>query len=300
VAAIAGVQKGRVSRWQLRVAGLTDEMIDSRVARGSLVVKHRGVFAVGHDADIEWGAEAAALLACGFDSVLSHWSGAVLLGILVPGQSDAVDVTVVRGAGRPRSGIRAHRSATLTAADVTTRHGLPVTTVERTLLDLADVLPERELERALDEALGKRLTSRTKVRELVSRAGQGRHGAATLERLLKRRESSVTRSQAEERLLTVLRAAGVPEPDRQVPLHGYEADLYWPLAGLVGSVDSIQWHSSPTARARDRRKRETFRAHGLEVVTIMWEQIAHEPLPLVASISRHLAERTLLRARRVA
>jgi hypothetical protein len=272
-------------------------MITDRIAHGALIPRHRGVFAVGHAAEVEWGRQAAALLAVGFDAVLTYRAAGLGHGILpADTATDPVDVTTPRSGVRGHAGIRLHRSRGLAAKDVTTVHGLPVTTAARTLLDLADVLSERELERALDEALAKRLTSPTKVREVLKRAGRGRRGASILAALLRRTTSSVTRSEAEERLLATLRLAGVEEPDCNVDVHGVVPDCYWARAALAANFDSKQWHRSPAARRRDTRQRATLRAHGIDVVTILWEQLTDEPLALVADLQRRITERTLARA----
>ncbi len=93
----------------------------------------------------------AAVLACGGDAVLSHRSAAELHGLRATDRS-RIEVTLPGRVRRHRAGIQVHRSTTLTAADVTTVDGIPVTTVARTIADLADVLRERGVERALEQA----------------------------------------------------------------------------------------------------------------------------------------------------
>jgi hypothetical protein len=98
------------------------------------------------------------------------------------------------------------------------------------------------------------------------------------------------------RLLATLRLAGVEEPDCNVDVHGVVPDCYWARAALAANFDSKQWHCSPAARRRDTRQRATLRAHGIDVVTILWEQLTDEPLALVADLQRRITERTLARA----
>ena len=131
--------------------GLGREAIANRMRRGSLTV-HRGVYAVGR-----WGLSIrgqwwAALLAIDDGAALSHRAAAAVWD-LRPIPAGEIDATIPNRNGRKkRAGIRLHRSSTLSPADAVVHDGLPVTSVPRTILDLADVLSRRELERALDRA----------------------------------------------------------------------------------------------------------------------------------------------------
>ncbi|MGO9499525.1 MAG: hypothetical protein ACLQA5_22865, partial [Solirubrobacteraceae bacterium] len=93
----------------------------------------------------------AAVLACGPEAVLSHRSAAALLELRDWGHTK-IEVTVPRRSSRRHDGIKVHRSTTLTDEDVTVVNNIPCTTVHRTLLDLADVVTQRQLERSFDQA----------------------------------------------------------------------------------------------------------------------------------------------------
>lgn len=136
VARIAGRQHGIVTAAQLAWAGLSPTMIKHRCRRGSLHRLYRGVYAVGHTDLSQKGRWLAAVLAYGGRAVLSHDSAAALWQ-LSPSTSAVVHVTVPASSGRcKRPGTRLHYSSTLTAADITIRHAIPVTTRERTLADM--------------------------------------------------------------------------------------------------------------------------------------------------------------------
>jgi hypothetical protein len=213
IAAIATVQQGRVSRRQLHAAGIGDGVIKQLVARGALHREHPSVFAVGHHAPMPLGAEAAALLACADGTVLSHLTAATLWGLETP-PARCVHVLICgRQTARPR-GVVVHRTVQLPAQDIRVKHRLPLTSPARTLLEIADGLPMRQLERGLDQALVNRIVRVGQIADVLARAG-GRRGAPRLQKLIESSTgtTTVTRSQAEERMLALIRAADLPQPE---------------------------------------------------------------------------------------
>jgi predicted transcriptional regulator of viral defense system len=156
IVALGERQHGVITRAQLIEIGLTDQGINRRGKDGRLWRVHKGVYAVGRPTLTLHGRLVAAVLSCGPGAALSHIAAGVLLGVLKE-RGARIDVTVPRGGQRRRRGaVIIHRSS-LPKGDVTTKHGIPVTTPARTFVDLADVLPCRRLERALDEAAYLRL-----------------------------------------------------------------------------------------------------------------------------------------------
>jgi very-short-patch-repair endonuclease len=289
IAAIASAQRGRLARWQLHAAGLSDSAIARRVASGRLHREHRGVYAVGHATTAPLADETSALLACGERTVLSHVTAA---GLWIPhqlGNADrTVDVTAcARQTGRP-SGVRVHRTRDLSRRDVRMLHGLPVTSPARTLLDVADVLTLRLLERALDEALDRRLVRLSQVREVLGRA-HGRRGAPVLAALLDRDHcQTITRSEWEERLLALVRQADLPTPELNARLHGYLVDAVWREHALVVEVDGWDYHSSRSAFERDRAKSAKLTALGFHVIRVTACQLREEPFVVIGRIAQAL------------
>jgi len=293
LATLARVQHGRLSRAQLIGLGYTDDEIQTLIRRRRLHRVHRGVYAVGHVADVALGAEAAALLACGGGAVLSHLTALRIHGLLPLDPSARIDVLVgQRHSNDRRPGILVHRTRWFPRNHVRLVSGLPVTVPERALLDSAPALTNRRLERALEEVLALRTTSLRKVRDMVSCA-HGQPGQGLLRALIHARvRPTVTESEAEESFLELIRAAGLPAPQLQASLHGYRVDAYWPEARLAVEIDGFQWHTTKAAFERDRRKQRALQSHGIEVSRITWQQISEEQLELVAHVTRRIVLRT--------
>lgn len=226
IARLAGAQFNRVSRAQLVRLGLSDNAIRHRIERGRLVVVHDGVFAIAptleHDCWGRW--MGATLTAPG--SVLSHASAAAAWGIWsVPRDVESVTRP---GSGGPRryDGLWVFRSSALDR-DRTVLRGIPITTVPRTLLDLATSVSARGLARALREAVRLRVTTVDSVADALG-SHRGRRGAGRLGLAVARYAGlplERARSGAEVRALVILRDAGVTLPRLNVRIAGEEADL---------------------------------------------------------------------------
>jgi very-short-patch-repair endonuclease len=289
IAEIAGVQRGRVARYQLRSAGIDRHAIDRRVKTGRLIVKHPGVYMVGHAADVELGDETAALLACGPTAMLSHHSAATLWG-LRPGRARPIHVLVPRGRhGVLPEGVVVHN--TILDCGRTTHLDLPITSPARTLLDIAAGLGARDLEYILEEGLGpKRLLTEAEAAEVASRAG--RHpGAGTLRRVLATRTGTLTESKAQRRLLELIREAGLPFPKTEQPLLGYRVDLLWPELKLVVEVDGYQSHGTRGAFERDRRRDAKLQAAGFTVIRSTARDIEYRPWAVIAALAQAIHQR---------
>jgi very-short-patch-repair endonuclease len=184
-----------------------------------------------------------------------------------------------------------HRVHPLPPDEVTRLREIPITTPARTLLDLAATLPARELEQAI--ALGERMYRGTQRRlvALVARYPR-RAGTPRLRELLDgSRHPALSRSEAEERLLELVRRAGLPAPDTNVPLHGYELDCFWPDASLAVEIDGYAFHADRAAFEADRRRDADLAARGVQVIRITWRQITDEPEVTLVRLSQALGER---------
>jgi very-short-patch-repair endonuclease len=291
IAAIAGLQRGRIARRQLSAAGVSDSTI-ARMCRDSwLHREHWGVYAVGHLAPIELAPEAGALLAVGDDSILSHLTAAALWRLYPPRLQAPVDIVVARDSGR-RPGIRVHRSARLDGCDVRIHHGLPVTSPARTLLDIAGVLTEDELEQALDDALSQNLVRPAQIRDVLTRLSAGRAGARRLARLLDSRtrgRPALTRSRAERILRELTRKAQLPPAELNAPLHGFRVDALWREHRLVVEVDGYEFHARRANFERDHRRDAILEAQGWTVIRITARQLEDEPYAVVARLAAALA-----------
>ena len=288
VARIAAAQRGIATTAQLLAAGLGRGAIEHRVRTGRLHRRHVGVFAVGHTAPPPLAAETAALLACGPDAVLSHRSAGSLWGLTAAPADGRVDVTVP-GRHVRRAGIRAHRASVVASRDVRVRDGLRVTAPARTLLDAAEDLSAGDLERAVAEAFVRRLVSRRELTALLARS-PGRRGSRPLGAMLAREGGpALTRSEAERRLLALVRAGGLPAPEVNVRLCGFEVDFLWRRERLAVEVDGYAFHSTRAAFERDRRKDGVLADAGFAVRRFTWRGLVDEPERVLVALARALA-----------
>jgi len=216
VAALAARQYGVVARRQLLRLGLSSQQIERLIRAGALHPIHRGVYAVGHPRLTREGRWMAAVLAGGPTAVLSHQSAGIHWAVLRPSPLMPQITTATRGRARP--GISVHYSQ-LRRDEVTAHNGIPVTTVARTLLDLAAVLDRHRLERALAEAEHRRYADSPSLAELIERH-RGRRGLATLRAVLSSGHArrGRTRSPLEDRFLRFVDGHGLERPDLNAPL----------------------------------------------------------------------------------
>jgi very-short-patch-repair endonuclease len=291
IAEVAAQQYGVIARAQLAALGLGAGAIDHRLRSGRLHRLHRGVYAVGHAVLVPLAAEMAAVLACGPDTVLSHQSAAALWR-LRPHDPGEVHVTVLRSGAQSRPGLRVHRTRSLDAQDLRARRGIPVTSAPRTIIDLADTLSERDLARAIAEAEIRGLARRSDLLAAVDRAGNGRRGCARLARILGGGGGpTLTRSEAEERLLALIADAKLPMPEVNVRVRGHEVDMLWRARRLVVEVDGYAFHSTRVAFERDRARDADLHAGGLGVLRVSWRQIVDEPYALIVAVAQALVSR---------
>jgi very-short-patch-repair endonuclease len=288
---VAHRQRGRIATRQLRAIGVAPASVTWLVGRGHLIPSLRCVFWVGHDAPTELGRETEALLSVRDGAALSHWSAAALLGLWTPAPK-VVEVTVDDAPASRNPGVKVHRSRILQSHDVWIRQGLPVTSPSRTLLDIAASASDRQLEVAFDRGITERTLRLSHVRHLLDRAG-GHRGRARLADLLDREQgaSTMTRSDGEERMLALMRQAGLPIPRVNFPFGVWELDFYWPEARFVVEVDGHTYHSSRYRFERDRRKDNELRRADIEVMRIVGREIKERSHGLVADVTRALTRR---------
>jgi very-short-patch-repair endonuclease len=285
---VAARQLTVITTSQLHAAGLSRDAIATRRARGLLRRRHRGVYFVGAGPAPPGAIELAALFACGPSSVISHRSAAALWGLTAADADvEAVAVTVVKPACRPRNGLHVHRTQHLHPRDRTTHHGIRVTAPSRTLIDFAGQATADELESAVSEAFALRLVTEPKLQAAMARTPR-RAGVAALRTLLGATGGPVvTRSRA-ERLRRLIKAARLPQPLFNAPLHGYTADVLWPDRRLVVEFDGYDFHGHRLAFERDRRRDAALVAAGYRVIRVTWHQLTKEPFAVVATIARAL------------
>ena len=302
IAELAAAQHGVVALWQLLDLGLSARAVRNRVASGALHRVHAGVYSVRHGRMTREGCYIAAVLACGVDCGLCCRSAAALRGLRQDNRA-RIDVISPRRAGRRRAGIDAHTSSTLLPHDIEKVDGIPCTTVARTLLDLAAVLPRRAVERAFDQSEALEVLDARQIEDVLARAG-GHRGAGTLRAILEEHSpgSTLTRNDLEEAFLAICRAARLPRPAVNVwiPLEptGYEADFLWREYGLIAEVDGGTSHGTSHSFVHDRRRDQRLMLAGFRVVRFPWQQVFDEPASVEATVRELLY--ASIRPRRIA
>ena len=283
IAALAERQHGTVARSQLLKLGMGRGAIARRLENGRLHVIHRGVYAVGHRSFTKRGRFMAAVLAGGPGAVLSHRSAAELWGLRQSSRG-RIEITVATSL-RVRPGIDAHR-ATLALDEVTVHDGIPVTTVPRTLLDLAAVVPPAQVERAIHEAEVLRLWDPLSLADLLERH-PGARGTAAMREMIERAKQGleVSRSELENRFLTLIAEKNLPRPQTNVLVEGYEVDCVWREQRLIVELDGHATHATREGFERDRARDRRLQAAGWRVVRITWRQLHDDPHAVAADLA---------------
>jgi very-short-patch-repair endonuclease len=230
----------------------------------------------------------AAVLSCGQAAVLSHRHAAALWGLTKTSRK-VIDVTTTRGHGE-RHGIDVHRVRRLDPPDRSVRRGIPVTTVARTLLDLAEVVPRRQLERAVDEAERLRLFELKEIEAVVAR-NPGRRGLKPLRAVIANAsEPPATKTELEHLFADFCRDAGLPRPAFNVTVAGYEVDAAWLDAKVVVELDSWAFHGGREAFEADRQRDTALQLARYRVVRVTWRRLTRERATLANEL-RALTER---------
>jgi len=257
---------------------------------GRLSAIHREVYAVGHSRVSRNGRWLGAVLAYGDSALLSHQTAAAFWGLVKP-RSAPIDVSapVGRQGLRRREGIWIHRGK-LHLEDRDERAGIPVTTVARTLFDLAEVVDFRRLEQAWEEADRLKLLRPGEVAGVCER-GYGRRALRPTRRLLaEARAVTRTRSPLEDRFQNFSRYFKLPSHSTNVEVLGKEVDVLWPAAKLIVELDSWAFHSHRAAFQRDRARDTKLLVAGYRTVRVTHDRLDQEATALATEI------RELLRA----
>jgi hypothetical protein len=285
LARLAGQQWGVVSLAQLEALGLSPRGAQHRAEAGRLRRVHRGVYAIGGAALPREGRHLAAVLACGEAAVLSHTSAAVHWGLLSYDAPQPHVTAPTSKAGAP--GIRLHRTRSLDARDITSHRGIPITTLARTLLDLAATAPRNHLEHAIGLAIRNQLYDRRAILDVLERHS-GRQGTRAL-RTATADDPAFTRGELERRFRALCRRAGLPQPLSNVEVadadhHRHEVDFYFPAYGLIVETDGWRDHGTRVAFERDRAKDAALVAAGYKVLRFTRRQIADDPDTVAARV----------------
>jgi very-short-patch-repair endonuclease len=288
LARLATDQHGVVSTRQLQAVGFAPKTIVAEVRRGRLRPLHRRVYAVGHEA-LSWQGWCVAAVAANAPCVASHWSAAWVWGLTRSRPSGKFHVTATTRRHRKRE-FHVHYAA-LAEEDMTECDRIPVTSLARTVLDLAALDPERtEKDLRRCEDLGQ-LDPR-EFEALLARSA-GHKGHATLARAVElyRPDPSVTRSDVERRFRALVRRAGLPPPSMNFVVAGYELDCWWEEARLAVELDTFGTHGSRLSFEEDRKRQRKLGLLGITVERVTDLQLDREPDEVLRAVAARLGSR---------
>jgi very-short-patch-repair endonuclease len=298
LAHLATRQHGVVSAKQLQALGYAERTIREWAVDGRLHRLHQGVYAVGHRR-LTWhgrcwaavlGAEANEVDEVVWPAVASHASAAYLWG-LYRYAPEVIDVTApIRR--RAKREFRVHFSSILVEEDRGEREGIPVTSVPRTLLDLAVRARPDQMERLLERTEERDLLDLRALEALLDRAG-GHRGRGRLRRALAlyRPDPAFTRSHFERSFRALVRAAGLPSPSMNFNVAGYELDAYWPQHRFAVELDLFETHGTRAAFERDRLRQEELKLLGIEMIRVTRPRLQREPDAVVRNLAALLERR---------
>ena len=271
-ARIAGTSHGVVTRAELLAAGVTPGEIKHRLLSGALLRQHAGVYRVGHEApSLE--ARYMAAVRAGGDGALLSGRAAAHLWRLVKGEAPTAEITT--RTLRRIEGVRTRRCAHLSALDAAIYRSIPVTTVARTLVDIAAVLSVDALARACHEAGVLYRTTPADIEAVLARRPRSR-GAGQLRRIM-RGDVRVTLSKLETRFLELVSSDGLPLPETNRPAGGRRVDCRWPRHRLTVELDSYRFHNSRHAWEQDRRREREARGRGDDFRRYTYDDVFARP-----------------------
>jgi very-short-patch-repair endonuclease len=273
IARIASRQHGVVTWAELRKEEITENEIRRRATTGALIAVYRGVYRVGHAAPSIEASFIAAVKACGRGAVLSGRAAAYLWG-LIKGKPPPPEVTAP--GEHEFDGIVTHRArAGIDRRDIRKRQGIPVTSIPRTIVDLAAEAEVGELARIFHEAAVKYRTRPEHVEEVLRRRPNAK-GAKRL-RAAMYGDQAVTLSELEDAFIALLRAANLPLPKTNKRKGGHLIDFRWPELGLTIELDSYRYHATRYAWERDHDRNRDARKRGDRLERFTWEDVFERP-----------------------
>ncbi|HVW47062.1 MAG TPA: AbiEi antitoxin N-terminal domain-containing protein [Solirubrobacterales bacterium] len=292
LAELAARQHGVVATRQLDALGYSKSSVAKAASAGRLHRVHRGVYAVGHRR-LSWHGRCMAAVLASSPSVASHYSAGRLWGLL-RSRPETLHVTC----RNPRHGGRTfieHR-ADLTRADRARRDGIPVTSLARTILDLAVDSRVRTVARFIQRAEDEKTFDLRAMDDLLART-KGHRGQAKVRLALEIYDGApaFTRSDLERRFYGAVTAAGLPAPSMNFFVAGHEIDAYWAEARFGVELDVYATHGSRLSFEEDRVRDDELLLAGIETTRVTGPRLAREPGAVVESVRRHLARRAAAR-----
>jgi predicted transcriptional regulator of viral defense system len=289
LAELAARQHGVVSTKQLEGLGYGKNSAAKAAKVGRLHRVHRGVYVVGHQS-LTWHGRCMAAVLAASPSVASHWSAGWLWGLL-QSQPGTLHITCRQSRHAKRTFVT--HTADLTRNDLTRRDGIPVTSLARTILDLAADSRERTVRRFIRRADDDKTFDLRAMEDLLART-KGHRGQAKVRAALEIYDETpvFTRSDLEKRFYEAVTAAGLPAPSMNSFVEGHEIDAYWPDHRFGVELDIYETHGSRLSFEEDRERDDELLHAGIETTRVTGPRLAREPGAVVESVRRHLARRS--------
>ena len=282
-----------VTTEDLAACGIHGSAVQRRVRNGRLHRKYKGVFAVGSPRLTQEGNWLAAVLASGPEAVLSHVDAAVLWGIH-PRPGVVIHVTTARRSREGAKGIRLHRVRRLSPDDVTVRHGIPVTTVARTLVDLTDMFGRERLTRIIREAEFQGVLDLPMLDQAIARANGRKRLSTLIAAVRAHRPGAVVRSELEHAFLELCRTENIPAPETNVPMlvggRSRKLDCLWREQRVVVELDGRSAHDRPGAFEDDRARDAALTASGYRTLRYTWQRVTNDGARVAAEVKATLAQ----------
>ncbi|HEY2480374.1 MAG TPA: type IV toxin-antitoxin system AbiEi family antitoxin domain-containing protein [Solirubrobacterales bacterium] len=288
LADLARRQHGVVSARQLAEFGFPRKTTSRWEKEGKLHRLYRGVYAVGHEA-LSWEGRLLGAVLANEPAVASHKTAAWIWGLLRT-RPGTFHLTAPSRRHR-REPVVVH-FARLDPEDRLVVDGIPVTSPARTVLDLAASEPQHRLDRLLNRANEREVLDRRRFEVLAARAGghPGRAKFATALRTYKPGTATL-RSDLERRFRRLVLAAGLPVPQTNVVVAGYELDCYWEAEGFAVEIDVFATHGSRLPFETDRERADDLLLVGIEMIRVTGVRLDREPSETIARVAAHLERR---------
>lgn len=291
----AARQHGLVTFAQLLALGLSTSAIERLEQRGRIARVHRGVYRIVGSPTSWRQAVMAAVLAAGDETYAAHRTAAALHPLFRT-RGGIIEILSEHERSFQRSGARSHRTRDLPAVDRWVIDNIPVTAVNRTLIDVGRYWPVGRVWSLLDHAVRDELTTYDAFESRVhALARQGRNGIGTAREVLLRVGLDGTWG-FERAMRHALRDAGLPKPTREfrvdVGLNRYYVDFAYPEARLGIECDSTEWHTLPSQVAAGMKRTNHINGSGFLLLSYSSSALRDDPDAVAAEIARHLRERS--------
>ena len=289
LAELATEQHGVVATRQLDGLGYAKSSVAKAAKVGRLHRVHRGVYVVGQRS-LTWEGRCMAAILASYPSVASHLSAALALGTAaLPARNHPHHLS------KPASGqahVRGPHGGPGVGRDLARRERIPVTSLSRTILDVAVTSRPRTVRRHLQLADDLKVFDLREMEDLLERT-KGHRGQVKVRAALELADErpAFTRSGLERRFLEVVREAGLPEPAMNLFVEGYEIDAWWEAERFGVELDVYETHGSRLSFEEDRERDDALLLAGIETTRVTGPRLDREPGAVVDSIRRHLARR---------